>query len=138
MNLVRSTAASTPLPSQFQSKQILGVRGALNEPQLNVWRSAYRLMFSIMCAIFLNLETPRHGGEKNREARSVHEDVCRCQPSSAAHRGEVPRRHDQSRGVHRTQDCESTLGDICTTTCRHMVVLFTQHDCHGPCTAAQD
>lgn len=70
-------------------------------------------MFSIARAIFPNLETPRHGGEENREAGSVYEDVCRGRPSSAAHRGEMPGRHDQSCGVHRAQDCESTERDIC-------------------------
>lgn len=26
----------------------------------------------------------------------------------------------------------------CTTACRHVGGLFSQPDCHGPCTAAQD
>lgn len=28
--------------------------------------------------------------------------------------------------------------DTCTTACRHMGGLFTQPDCHGPCTTTQD
>lgn len=54
----------------------------------------------------VDAETSRHGGEANRQVRSVHEDVRRCGPPSAAHRGEVSRWHDQICRVHRPQGCE--------------------------------
>lgn len=67
--------------------------------------------------VFFHIETSRHGGEKNREDRSVHEDVRRRGPPSAAHRGEVFRRHDESRRIHRAQECEYMQHKL--RVCRH-------------------
>lgn len=126
---VHTTAASMSIPLKMNSQHAGRTKLATVE--------CYLPTFNITRAIFPNLESPRHGGEENREARSVYEDVCRGRPSSAAHRGEMPRRHDQSCGVHRAQDCESTESDICGHVHNRLtpygdIIYSSWHAVHAP------